>query len=343
MIDGKTRFSILGLAAVSWLALGAGTASAELVAKMPRVMNPFFMTISDGRMYIVENEVAVHIFDLNAKGVSFVKTFGRKGQGPGEFNFIYAVRPFKDHLDIPGSNKLARFSRDGDYQSEVVVTVGAFKGAVYRIGEGYVARDVDFSEKGATTTIRLYDKDFKLIREIGNRNEPMGFTKINLVANYYAPRVSGDRIYVIDAAEEAVVTVHDRNGVREGEIRLPLAPLKMTEALKAAVIKPLKEGWDGMMPWAEYEKLLFFPNRTPGLDYFEVVDGAFVARTYKYREDQVEFARFDERGRELGRLDLPFTGRLSNGILFCFYQGLYYHLRENPDDDAWELHAVKAW
>ncbi|MCK7462161.1 MAG: hypothetical protein MZU84_08895 [Sphingobacterium sp.] len=57
----------------------------------------------------------------------------------------------------------------------------------------------------------------------------------------------------------------------------------------------------------------------------------------------VEFARFDEQGRELGRLDLPFTGRLSNGILFCFYQGRYYFLRENPDEEVWELHAVKAW
>jgi len=342
MIISRIRLSIL-LAITAVLALSAGTASAELVAKLPQVMNPYVIAISDGRIYIVEDSVSVHIFDLGPQGVTFVKTFGREGQGPGEFDYIYTVRPFKDHLDIPGSHKLARFSRDGDYQSEVAVTVGAFKGAVYRLGDGYVVRDVNFDAKGAATTIRLYDKDFKLVKEIGVRTAPEGLMKINLVSDYYAPRVAGDRLYVIDAGEDSVVTVYDRNGVRQNEMHLPLEPLKMSEALKAAVIKPLKDSWTGPTRWEDFEKRLFFPDRTPGLDHFEVLDGKFVVRTYKYRRDLVEFARFDEQGRELGRLDLPFTGRLSNGILFCFCQGRYYFLRENPDEEVWELHAVKAW
>jgi hypothetical protein len=342
MIISRTRLSIL-LAVTAALALSAGTASAELVAKLPQVMNPFFLTVSDGRVYVVEDSVSVHIFDLGPQGVTFVKTFGRMGQGPGEFDYIYTVRPFKDHLDIPGSHKLARFSRDGDYQGEVAVTVGVFKGAAYRLGDGYVVRDLNFDEKGMATTIRLYDKDFKLLKEIGVRTSPEGLTKINLVSDYYAPRVAGDRLYVIDAGEDSVVTVYDRNGARQNEIRLPLEPLKMTDTLKAAVIKPLKDSWTGPTRWEDYEKRLFFPDRTPGLDHFEVMDGTFVVRTFKYRGDLVEFARFDEQGRELGRLDLPFTGRLSNGILFCFYQGRYYFLRENPDEEVWELHAVKAW
>jgi hypothetical protein len=343
MTSLRVQCSLFRLAIATGLALCARTASAELVAKLPQVMNPFYLTIADGRMYIVENSVAVHIYTLNPKGVSFVKTFGREGQGPGEFDFIYVIRPFKDHLDIPGSFKLARFSLEGDYLSEVAVTVGAFKGAVYRLGEGYVVRGVNFDEKGATTTIRLYDKDIKLVKEIGSRTEASNIMKINLVANYFAPRVFGDRLYVIDAAQESIVTVYDRNGVQQKEIRLPLEPVKMTAALREAVTKSIKDGWTGPMRWEDYEKRLFFPDRTPGLDYFEVLGGQFVARTWKYREDKVEFALFDEQGRELRRLDLPYTGRLSNGILFCFYQGRYFYLRENPQEEVWELHAEKAW
>jgi hypothetical protein len=343
MINSRTRSSLLCLAIAAVLVLSARTASAELVAKLPQVMNPFFLTIADGRIYVVEDSVAVHIYTLDPKGVSFVKTFGRKGQGPGEFDYIYTIRPFKDHLDIPGSHKLARFSLDGDYISEVAVTVGVFKGSVYRLGDGYVARDLNFDEKGSTTTIRLYDRDFKLVKEIGARTVPEGVTKINLVADYFAPRVAGDRLYVIDAAKDSIVTVYDRNGVPQKEIRLPLEPLKMTDTLKAAVIKPLKESWTGPTRWEDFEKRLFFPNRTPGLDHFEVLDGKLVARTYNYGQDKVEFALLDEQGRELRRLDLPFTGRLSNGILFCFYQGRYYYLRENPEEEVWELHAEKAW
>jgi hypothetical protein len=343
MASSRVRSSFLCLAIMASLAISAGTASAEFVARLPQVMNPFFITISDGRMYIVEDSVAVHIYTLDPKGVSFVKTFARQGQGPGEFDYIYTVRPFKDHLDIPGSFKLARFSLEGEYLSEIPVTADAFKGAVYRLGDGFVVRGVNFDDKGATTTIRLYDKDFKLVKEIGARTTPMGLSKINLVADYYAPRVAGDQIYVIDAAKESLVTVYDRNGVEQRKIKLPLEPIKMTAALKEAIIKPLKDGWTGPMPWAEYEKRLFFPDRTPGLDYFEVLGGKFVARTYKYVQDKVEFALFDEQGRELGRLDLPFTGRLSNGILFCFYQGRYYYLHENAQDEVWELRWEKAW
>jgi hypothetical protein len=343
MINSRRRCSLLRLAIAAVLTLSAGTASAELIAKLPQVMNPFHLAIADGRIYIVEDSVAVHIFTLDPQGASFVKTFGREGQGPGEFDYVYTVRPFKDHLDIPGSHKLARFSLDGDYISEVPVTVGVFKGAAYRLGDGYVVRDLNFGEKGSTTTIRLYDKDFKLIKEIGARAASEGVTKINLVADYYSARVVGDQVYVIDAAQDSVVTVYDRNGVRKTEVRLPLEPLKMTETLKAAVIKPLKDSWTGPTRWEEFEKRLFFPSQTPGLDYFEVLNGKFVVRTYKYRQDKVEFALFDEQGRELRRLYLPFTGRLSNGILFCFYQGRYFYLRENPEEEVWELHVENAW
>ena len=41
-------------------------------------------------------------------------------------------------------------------------------------------------------------------------------------------------------------------------------------------------------------------------------------------------------------MNLPFTGRLSNGILFCFYQGRYFFLRENAGEEVWELHVEPA-
>jgi hypothetical protein len=343
MKEQKASWRIGLMAIAAGLTALALPASAELVAKLPQVQNPFYFTITDGRMYIVENSVAAHIFTLGPKGVAFVKTFGREGQGPGEFDFLYLIRVFKDHLDLPGSHKLARFSLNGDYVSEVAVTVGAFKGAVYRLGEGYVIRDFNFDDKGTTTTIRLYDKDFKLIREIGARKTSQGLMKLNLVADYFAPRVVGDQIYVIDAARESVVTVYDRNGIRQQDVRLPLAPVKMTADLKEAIIKPIREDRERRMSWADYEKMLDFPDQTPGLDYFEIYDGKFVARTYRYRQDKVEFAVFDQQGRELKRLDLPFTGRISNGVLFCFYQGRYYYLRENAEEEVWELHAEKVW
>jgi hypothetical protein len=336
-------FRLFWLLIVFGVAFAAKPSPGELVAKLPQVQNPFFITIADGRLYIVENSASAHIYTMGAKGVTFVKSFGREGQGPGEFDFMYLIRVFKDHLDIPGSNKLARFSRDGEYITEVKLPIQAFKGGIYRLGENYLAKDFQFDSVGTTATIRLYDKDFKLIREIGARKEPGGIEKINLVGDYYSPRVAGDQIFVIASGKESIVTIYDRNGIRQKDVRLPLEPVKMTAALKEAIIKPVKEGWGSRPGWDAFEKRIYLPDHTPGLDYFDIVDGKFVARTYKYRQNSVEFVIVDQQGRELRRMFLPHTGRLSNGVLFCFYQDRYFYLRENIEDEVWELHSEKVW
>ena len=49
MIGLRSRSWFFYLAVTAGLALSAGTASAELVAKLPEVLNPFFLTIADGR------------------------------------------------------------------------------------------------------------------------------------------------------------------------------------------------------------------------------------------------------------------------------------------------------
>ncbi|MDH4197374.1 MAG: 6-bladed beta-propeller [Candidatus Aminicenantes bacterium] len=314
-----------------------------MIAKLPQVMKPFYMTMAGGRLYIVEDSSTAHIYAMGAKEVSFIKTFGREGQGPGEFDFIYHIRVREDHLDIPGSHKLARFSLDGEYIDEVKLPIEVFKGGIYRLGENYLAKNVRLDYQEITTTIRLYGKDFKLIKEIGSRKDSMGVEKINLVADYYSPRVVGDQIFVIDSGRESIVTVYDRDGVQQKEIRLPLEPAKMTAALKEAILKPLREDPEMKARWDAFEKRLYFPDYTPGLDYFEVVDGKFVTRTYTYREDLVEFAVFDLQGRELQRMFLPHTGRLSSGIHFYFLQGRFFYLRYNIEEDVWELHSEKVW
>lgn len=324
------------------LALAAAPASAELVAKLPQVMNPFYLTIVDGRMYIAESGTTVHVFLLGKNGASFVKTFGREGQGPGELDFIHVVRVRDGGLDIPASNKLARFTLDGEYVDEVKFPVPVFKGGIARLGGHYLVRDYEI-RAGTSLTVRLYDGNFKLIKELAGWKDSQGFEKINLVSDYLSFRVVGDQAMIAASGKETTVTVIDANGQIARKIPLALEPIQITAALKAAIIKPVKDGWGTEPGWAEYEQRFFFPDQTPGLDHFDAVDGRFVARTYRYKDDAVEFVFFDQAGKELKRMFLPFTGRLSQGIHFCFYQGRYYYLKENIDEEAYELHSIKVW
>lgn len=315
----------------------------ELVAKLPQVIYPYYFTIAEDRIYIVENDSTAHLYKLDSTEATYVKTFGRDGQGPGEFAFMYRIRVLDDHLDVSGLNKLARFSLDGEYIDEVKVTVDMFKGGIYQIGENYVVRILQFSPNETMQIIHLYDKDFKLIKEIGTLKEPRGFEKINIVSDVFSPRVADDHIFVISSGKESIVTIYDQHGNQQEEILLPLEPIKLTDNLKEAIIKPLREDPQLRDRWSSFEKRIYFPDKTPGLDYFDIVDGKFIARTYKYKQDSVEFVVIDQQGQELQRMFLPNTGRLSNGILFCFYQGCYYYLLENIEEEAWELHCEKVW
>ena len=333
----------------SWIFIAMGIlflakpVEGELVAKMPQVMNPFFITMANGRIYIVENSSTAHLYTIGSKEVTFVKTFGREGQGPGEFGFMYRIRVLEDHLDISGNHKLARFSLDGEYINEVKVPIQMFKGGIYQIDENYLVRNVQISAQETTRTIRLYEKDFKLIGEIGSSKQPNNPPKINLVSEVYSSRVVDDHIFIMASGNKSIITVYDKNGIQQREIHLPLEPIKITASLKESIIKPLRENPAVKAMWSVFEKQIYFPNKAPGLDYFDIVDGKFVARTYKYSQNSVEFVVFDNRGRELQRMFLPHTGRLFNGILFCFSQGHYYYLMEELEEYTWELHSEKIW
>jgi|GEM_PF-2694537 len=75
---------------------------AEKLADLSEVLRPFFITAAQGRMYVTEEQPAVHIYRLgNQAGFAeFVKTFGRQGAG-GTLFFFYQGFYFylKENLD----------------------------------------------------------------------------------------------------------------------------------------------------------------------------------------------------------------------------------------------------
>ncbi len=314
-------------------------APAETVARLPQVKNPLCIALTNERVYVVEDSSQVHIFDRGPNGIAFKKTFGRQGDAPGDLIEIYHLYPFKDHLEILTFGRFARFSPDGLFLDEQKFPLRVFKDGVFRIGEKFLARDFRFDDQDLSISIRLYEKDFRNVQELVTHRMPLG-NKPGLVTDYCSVRVVGDQAYVIESGKVTKIMVYDQAGLKQREFGLALEPVQVTPALKQALLKPLKDEPD----WrAEDEALYTFPDRTPGLDFFDIVDGKCVARTYNYRGNSVEFAIFDLQGRELNRVFLPAVGRLSHDLLFCFFQDRFYYLRKNPDDQAWELHEEKAW
>ena len=224
--------------------------------------------------------------------------------------------------------------------NEIKLPINVFKNRIYRVGENHPARDLQIDNEGVTITIRLYDENIKLIRELGAQRQSGSILKITRLRIIILPAQAAINIFVIDSKKETFVMVYNQSGVQLGKVKPPLPPLKMTTALKEVILQPFR---GSPSRWKEIEKRVMLPGQTPGLNYFEVVDGKFVTRTYHYRENSVEFVIFDSQGRELKRMFLPQTNWLANGSLFFFFKGFFYYLKENPDEEAWELHKEKVW
>jgi hypothetical protein len=312
--------------------------AAEVIARLPQVVNPLCIALTQDRIYVVDDPAKVHIYVRRPGGIEFVKTFGREGDAPGEFMEIFRVQPFADHLEIVAHGKISNFSLDGRFRDELKLPIRFFKDGIFRIGDGYVARDFRYDDNELSVSIQLHSKDFNLRRELAKHRIPLG-SQINLVPDYCSVSVAGDLAYVIESAQETKVSVFDQAGAKRNEVVLPLKPVRVGPELKETLLAPLRKEPE----WRSGDESLYcFPEWTPGLDYFAVVDGKFCVRTYEHRENAVEFVFFDLQGKELQRLFLPQVGCLSHNRLFSFYQDRFYCLQKNASIGAWELHEVKV-
>jgi hypothetical protein len=83
-------------------------------ADEPLLANPMSLALDKkGNLYVLDiKNVAVKVFDPSGR---FVRKFGRKGQGPGEFNTAFAINlaPNGDELMVQELKRLSFFNLDG--------------------------------------------------------------------------------------------------------------------------------------------------------------------------------------------------------------------------------------
>jgi hypothetical protein len=306
--------------------------AAQVATEMPQLQKPSLITLQGDRLYVVEESRQIHIFQKKDGRYAFLKTFGKTGEGPGEFGgYIFRIRIKADHLEIPTQNRLARFDFNGRFLDEIRLPIPVIKGNITRFGQNYVAWRLQFDNKDIHSSIRLYGPDFVQISEIASQTITRYRENTNPVGDLLRYQVNGDQIYVArSSAIESSVLTYNLKGELTRELTLFIQGERVNSALKGIILKP-------DMDDEEYLKSVVFPDQTPGFDYFEVIDQGFAVRTYRYNGDLVDFAFFDSDGRELKCKALFNTGSAVNGRLFAFHQGKYLYLQENIDQEVWEL------
>jgi hypothetical protein len=133
--------------------------SSEKIIPLTNLNTPDTIVMDDERIYIEDSSV-IKLFDRG--NFKFIKTIGREGQGPGEFQDFANPQILPENILVSSSNKIAYFSLNGEFIKErrhaqfgygIKAVNHNYIGFVWRFREDYVS-------------YILHDSDFKLIKEL---------------------------------------------------------------------------------------------------------------------------------------------------------------------------------
>jgi len=308
----------------------------EKLSDLPEANNPHFMKIAGTRLFVIDNAEKIHIYELQKNNVKHIKTFGKRGQGPGEFTGIHRLFIKDKHIEVPTMGKYIHFSLDGDYLDEDKLIFMVFKSNLYKIEKNYLTKWPRLDKKKLYVQIKLFGPKDQDNKEIENREIHTGFDNMNIATPYYSLGIYKNMFYTIYSDQETILKYYDEKGKFINEIKIALKPEPITAKLRQKV----ETNFRGDMKearWKTFQEVLYCPKNTPGLNYFEIFDHMMVARTYRFKDDKAEFVFFDMKGKELKRMYLYYSGRTSSETPFCFHKDYFYYLKENTETETWEL------
>jgi hypothetical protein len=313
------------------------------ITDLDEVLKPDAIVAFGDKFYITE-DTTIKIFDL--RDGKFIKSFGKKGEGPGEFKWRPIIKVFKDYLLANSSGKVLFFTHLGNYVREKKIQNNNSR--YLPLSENFVGRKITQIEKSSkfTQSIGIYNGNFNLIKEIYRAPMPgtliisssqKGKQDYSLLNDFISWETCETKVFIGDTTKGFFFKVFDNHGNHLYDINKEYEKKRVTESFKKETIE-LQEA----QPWFKRFKDVFkfvFPEYFPSFRYFTISDNKIYIQTFEKKNGAVEFIVLDLQGKNLARLFLPET-TFDPRPLYTIYDGKYYYLLENEDEDIWELHQV---
>jgi hypothetical protein len=310
----------------------------ERLASLPDVMKPDSFAVDNDQLYIVEG-TTIHLYSM--KDFKRIKQFGNKGEGPGEFKYSPQIRVFPDYLLCNIFGKFMYFSRNGEYQKERKTS--ALR--VYLIlpaGENLVGKKTNFDRqtRKQTSQITVFNKDLETVKELATeerkrRGSMSGKFQFHGVRDLFSFDVDGKNIFVADTRKGFFFEVFDSNGNKLYQIKKEYKVLKVTPEYK-------KEFMERMSRETVFKQFndrfeIIFRENFPAFRNFKIDNGKLLVFTYKKEDNQREAIVMDLKGKVLKTVFIP------DEEIYAVNNGFFYYLKENEDEEEWELFAEKLF
>lgn len=320
-----------------WFFTGA-VLFAQETAALPEIMKPQYIDVEDNRLYVSEKS-SISVFSLET--FKLLKRFGRKGEGPGEFQYTPYVTVCPDYLLVSQLNKIQFFSKEGTFLKEkrkphILMFM------LYPLGNRFVGYTPRYKRGSKTITcvFALLDNDLKSRKDVFTFTEKrlrQGDRKRNAFDRYCLYKVFEDKIFIADSGKGFFIDVFDADGNRLYEIVKDFEKEKVTDTDKEEYIRRWKQRQEEIGEKPDPRMKFLFPEYFPAINHFTVNSGKIYAVTYKKRDNKNEVVVMDLKGTVLKKGFISYNEMALGAI----YNDKYYRLRDNAETEMWELFIEK--
>ena len=334
------RLTVFILLITSFLSLNL---KSEKVCDLDEVLKLEQLFIDNDHAYITEDFI-IYIYSIKKKNL--VRSFGKKGEGPGEFismrNFIIGDKT----ISIDSQNKILFFSKEGKFINEIRKDPNCNK--LVPIKKNYAGFKLDFSVKDINKVLiyNIYDSNFKKIKTIGN-NAYIGklLKRIRQPGKYddHIPRVkksfivNNNKIYIGDPEKGIHFEVYNHKGEFIKTIFNDHKKEKMTTKFKSDYINELKQSnnWEK----TKARKNIIFENFFHSYEWFLINNKYIYLFTYKIKDDKRQCIIIDMNGNIIKETSVKNV----NQNLLSVNKNYFYYALENEEDEIWELHRQEIF
>jgi hypothetical protein len=261
-------------------------------------------------IYVLDwKENKIKVYDKNGK---HLRTFGKKGQGPGELDRPIRMEMTRDNhlvIDDMGNNKLVFFSPEGIRAKEIPTGIYwamiRFKfdshGNIYADTRAYEPPKV-------TSELKKFDPSFKPLATItsfeGKMQDRSNQTPFSPV---YSLQMRRDDllVWIIGDTDKYEFTVVNSEGKTVKKIIKEYDPVKITSVIRERIIREYF-GEKGIPEAVNFT----VPGHLPAVSYIAIDDeNRMYAQTYAYEERNGEYWLyydvFDAEGRYIAKFCHP--------------------------------------
>lgn len=196
----------------------------------------------EGRIYALDiKEANVKVFDYNG---NYIRTFGKKGQGPGELNFplVMFITSQNEIVVEDFRNKLVYFSTEGELIKSIPITKLGVSGVDIDSQGNIVGLGIVREKEDPRYEVKKFDSDSNYLHSLGSSPLPSATPGVfNPFMAVIRHEIYSDDQIICGYPEKYEIKIYNSAGELKKVIMKDYDPVEITE-------EEIKEQTDGIPP-----------------------------------------------------------------------------------------------